>query len=137
GIEVRRDDGSRLGPGRALLRTAVSLWMPILTGAIIALTAGIPQLPGTIESLHPTHIGDLQNVLIAIAISQGFLTLLYLAGLGMAIFHPRRKSLHDLAAGTIVTYRLKAAESKKGRSGERSGELEKLGKKLSNRPPPP
>ena len=141
GIEVRRDDGSRLGPGRALLRTLVSLWMPILTGATIALTAGIPELLETIESLHPTHIGDLQNVLIAMAISQGFLTLLYVAGLSVALFHPEGKSLHDLAARSVVTYRLERPRAKASgdpsRPGERSGELGRLGKKLSTRPPPP
>ncbi len=141
GIEVRREDGSRLGPGRALLRTLVSLWMPILTGAIIALTAGIPELLETIESLHPTHIGDLQNVLIAMAISQGFLTLLYVAGLSVALFHPEGKSLHDLAARSVVTYRLERPRGKASgdpsRPGERSGELGRLGKKLSTRPPPP
>jgi uncharacterized RDD family membrane protein YckC/tRNA A-37 threonylcarbamoyl transferase component Bud32 len=137
-IQVRRDDGARLTLGRSLVRTVVSLWMPILTGAIIALTSGLPQLLETIESLRPAHLGDLQNVLIAMAISQGFLSLLYLAGLGLAIFHPRAKSLHDLAAGTVVTYRLKTAPappSRPRRGSDTSGELEKLGKKLSTRPP--
>lgn len=142
GIEVRRDDGSRLGFPRALLRTIVSLWMPILTGAIVALTRGVPELLSKIESMKPADLASLQNMLIAMAISQGFLTLLYLAGLSIAIFHPRHKTLHDLAVGSIVTYRLKPDLSRptpsgRSRTGESSGELEKLAKKLSTRPPPP
>ncbi|MCZ7681309.1 MAG: RDD family protein [Sandaracinaceae bacterium] len=72
GVEVRRDDGHRLGYPRALLRTLVSLWMPILTGAIIALTSGVPELLSTIESMRPADLASLQNMLIAMAISQGF-----------------------------------------------------------------
>ncbi len=142
GIEVRREGGGPLGFPRALLRTLVSLWMPILTGAIIALTSGVPELLSTIESMRPADLASLQNMLIAMAISQGFLTLLYVAGLGVAIFHPRKKTLHDLAVGSVVTYRLKhepapPASSGGSRSGESSGQLEKLAKKLSTRPPPP
>lgn len=142
GVEVRRDDGHRLGYPRALLRTLVSLWMPILTGAIIALTSGVPELLSTIESMRPADLASLQNMLIAMAISQGFLTLLYLAGLAIAVFHPRKKTLHDLAVGSVVTYRLTAEAPRPGkgggaRAGGSSGELEQLARKLSTRPPPP
>ena len=140
GIEVRREDGSRLGFGRALVRTLVSLWMPILTGAMIALTAGVPELLSTIESMRPADLASLQNMLIAMAISQGFLTLLYLAGLAIAVFHPRKKALHDLAVGSVVSYRLaKDGPRPKGapREGGSSGSLERLAKKLGSSPPPP
>lgn len=142
GVEVRRDDGARLGYARALLRTLVSLWMPIMTGGIIALTSGVPELLSTIESMRPADLASLQNMLIAMAISQGFLTLLYLAGLAIAVFHPRNKTLHDLAVGSVVTYRFAAEAPRTGkggsaRAGGSSGELEQLARKLSNRPPPP
>jgi uncharacterized RDD family membrane protein YckC len=107
GIEVRRDDGSPLGLWRALLRTVTSLWMPILEGATIALTSGVLELIDVIESLKPAHLADIESLLIAMAISQGFLTLLYVAGLALALFHPRHKTIHDLAVGSVVTYRLR------------------------------
>jgi uncharacterized RDD family membrane protein YckC len=141
GIEVRRDDGSPLGFGRALLRTVASLWMPILEGATIALTSGVLELLDVIESLQPAHLADVQSLLIAIAISQGFLTLLYVAGLAIALFHPRHKAIHDLVVRSVVTYRLRT-EKRPPRTPEgsarsdTSGPLEKLGKKLSTHPPP-
>ncbi|MBZ0121712.1 MAG: protein kinase [Sandaracinaceae bacterium] len=105
-IEARRDDGSRLGPVRSIARTLSSLWMPIVTGATIALSAGLPELLQAIDKLGPRHIGGLQSFIVATAISQGVLTLLWLGGLLMSAFHPKRKTLHDLIAGSVVTYRL-------------------------------
>ena len=139
GIEVRRDDGAKLGWGRAAARTVVSLWMPILTGATIALTSGIPELLETIEGLRPDSLAELQSLLVAIAISHGFLSLLYVLGLGMAIFHRERKTVHDMVAGSLVTYRIKPSHAVPPRSstGPSAASLEKLGQKLSTRPPPP
>ncbi len=140
GIEVRRDDGSPLGFWRALARTVVSLWMPILAGATIALTSGIPELLDVIESLRPAHLAHLESLLIAMAISQGFMSLLYAAGLGIALFHPRRKTFHDLVVGSVVTYRLRPERIGRLPEGssrsESSGQLEKLARRLSTRPPP-
>lgn len=135
GIEVRRDDGTRLGWGRSLMRTVVSLWMPILAGATIALGSGIPELLETIESLRPNSLSDLENFLIATAISQGFLSLLYLTGLGMALFHAQRKTVHDIAVGSVVVYRLKSSAAPPSRDGTGKHALESLGRKLSSRPP--
>ncbi|HBQ14574.1 MAG: protein kinase [Sandaracinaceae bacterium] len=140
GIEVVREDGEPLGWGRAALRTLVSLWMPILAGATIALTSGIPELLDTIESLKPRSLDSMQNLLVAMAISHGFLTLLYIVGLGLAVFHPLRATLHDLAVGSMVTYRLKtSAVAGPGSSSgvrEPTEKMQKLAKKLSTRPPP-
>ncbi|MGE0791214.1 MAG: protein kinase [Sandaracinaceae bacterium] len=112
GIEVMRDDGSKPGWLRSAARTIVSLWMPILAGGIIALTSGVPELLDTIENLRPDSLDQLQGVLYAMAISHGALTLLYLVGLGVAMFHPARKTLHDFACGTVVVYKLKKPKKK-------------------------
>ena len=146
GIEVRRDDGEPIGWGRATLRTLVSLWMPILAGATIALSAGIPELLQTMEGLQAESIADLQNLLIASGLSHGFLTVLYFVGLGVAAFHPEKKTVHDMVLGTVVVYRLDrrmaatVETAPASKVGSTSTKLEKLGKKLneklSNRPPP-
>jgi uncharacterized RDD family membrane protein YckC len=142
GIEVRRNDGGKLGFVRSLLRTAASLWMPIFTAVTIAATSGIDQLLHMIESLRPADLPELRSLLMAMAISQGFMTLLYLAGLCVALFHPQRKTLHDLLLRTVVTYRLKneapprstqSASSVRGPSTDRS---RSGAKKQSSRPPP-
>jgi hypothetical protein len=115
--------------------------MPILEGATIALTSGVLELLDVIESLKPAHLADIESLLIAMAISQGFLTLLYLAGLALALFHPRHKTIHDLAVGSVVTYRLRTEKRvtrppEGSARNDTSGSLEKLGKKLSTHPPP-
>ncbi|MFK7988791.1 MAG: protein kinase [Sandaracinaceae bacterium] len=111
GIEVCRDDGSRLTWPRSIVRTVGSLWAPLLVGATIAMTSGIPELLETIEGLRPDSLDSLHGVLMAMAISHGFMTLLYLVGIGIALFNDQRKTLHDLAVGSVVTYRLDRAEA--------------------------
>jgi len=144
GIEVRRDDGEPIGWLRSAGRTVVSLWMPILAGGLIALSSGIPELLDQMESLRAESIGDLQNLLIAAGLSHGVLTVLYFLGLGVAMFHPQRKTVHDMLLGTVVVYRLDpkvvspaSTSSTSSPLASRSGKLEELGKKLSTRPPPP
>lgn len=138
GIEVIRDDGRRLGWGRAALRTLAQLWMPILAGALIALSSGVPELLGTIEQLNPESLDDLQGILIALGISHGAITLLWFVGLGLALFHPNDKTVHDMVIGTQVVYRLKTPKVTKASAGTPApSQLETLGKKLSTRPPPP
>jgi uncharacterized RDD family membrane protein YckC len=105
-IHVRRDDGSSLGIWRSLMRTLAAMWMPLVTGATIGLSAGLPELIMTIEKLRPQSLGNLETFLVAMAISHGLLTLLWLGGLLLAGFHPKRKTVHDLLVGSVVTYRL-------------------------------
>lgn len=143
GIEVTRDDGERIGWLRAAARTLVSLWMPMLAGATIALSAGIPELLESMEGLRAESFDDLQNLLIAAGLSHGFLSVLYVVGLGVALFHPQRKTVHDMVLGTVVVYRMdrqiRAARATASSSGigRTSAKLEELGKKLRSRPPPP
>ncbi|MFW6051274.1 MAG: protein kinase domain-containing protein [Myxococcota bacterium] len=105
-IHVRRLDGSALGIGRSAGRTLLALWMPLVAAATILLSQGLPQLQSTIEQLRPAQMGELQQLVVAMAISHGFLSLLYAAGLGLAAFHPEKRAAHDLLVGSVVTYRL-------------------------------
>lgn len=143
GIEIRRDHGEKVGWIRAAARTVASLWMPILAGATIVLSSGIPELLEHMEGLQADSLSDLQNLLIASGLSHGFLTVLYFVGLGLALFHPEQKTVHDIVAGTIVVYRAKhvvapsSIASTPGAIASTSTSLEELGKKRSDRPPPP
>ncbi|MCS6799155.1 MAG: protein kinase [Myxococcota bacterium] len=108
-VRVTRLDGSRLGLPRALARTLVSLWMPIAAGITILRYHGMDDLRATIEQLQPHELGAVQELVVAIAVSHGFLTLLYAAGLLLAAFHPQKRALHDLLVGSVATYRLRAS----------------------------
>jgi serine/threonine-protein kinase len=106
-IRITRVDGARLGLPLALARTLLSLWMPFAAGITILLYKGTDKLRTTIEQLQPQELGALQDLVAAIALSHGFLTLLYLAGLALAAFHPQKRALHDLLVGSVATYRLR------------------------------
>jgi uncharacterized RDD family membrane protein YckC len=43
---------------------------------------------------------------VAMAASNGVLTLLFAAGLALAAFHPQKRAVHDLIVGSDVVYRL-------------------------------
>jgi len=105
-IQVRRLDGSRLGLPRSFVRTLASLWLELVVGVMILLTEGRGELVATIEQLQPAQVTHVQNLIVAIAISNGVLSLLYAAGLVLAAFHPQKRALHDLLVGSVVTYRL-------------------------------
>lgn len=105
-IQVRRLDGSALGLPRSFGRTLLALWMPLIAAVTILLSQGLPELESTIEQLRPSQMGELQQLVVAMAISHGFLSLLYGAGLGLAAFHPEKRALHDMVVGSVVTYRL-------------------------------
>ncbi len=103
-IRVERADGGRLGWQRAIARTLVSLWMPIVLSAMILATQGFSGLTTTIEQLRFGEMGRLQAVLMAILVSNGVLSVMYVSGLGLAAFHKQKQSLHDLLVGSVVRY---------------------------------
>ncbi len=103
-IRVGRTDGSALGLGRSLSRTVLSLWMPLALGAVILLSEGFGGLTTTIEQLRFGEMGRLQDVLIAIAVGNGVLSLLYAGGLVLAAFDRKKRAVHDLIADTEVRY---------------------------------
>ncbi len=105
-IQVRRADDGPVGWGRALARTIVSLWMPLVLGLSIFVSYGFDGLVTTIEQLRFGEAGRMQAVIISLALGNGLLSLLYGAGLVLAGFHPQKRSVHDLITGTVVRYKL-------------------------------
>jgi len=109
-IEVRRVDGARLGIVRALVRTLVSMWLPFLVAGLTFVTKGIQQLSVFLKriepSMQPADIAQFKTLIIAIVITHALLTILWMAGLAVAAFHPRKRALHDLVVGSEVVYKL-------------------------------
>ncbi|MGZ3418034.1 MAG: protein kinase domain-containing protein [Polyangiales bacterium] len=106
-IHVERTDGSKLSLGRSFARTIAALWLPFLIGGLTLATKGTSHLLNIVEHLQPKESAEMKSILLAIAISHGLLTVLWLSGLLLAAFHPERRALHDLLAGTRVTYALR------------------------------
>ncbi len=106
-LEVRRTDGVRLGLVRALARTVASMWLPFLAGITILLTEGRERLTVTIERMQPAEVEAFNALVVALAVGNALLTLLFVGGLTLAAFHPEKRAAHDLVVGTSVSYRLK------------------------------
>jgi len=106
-MRVHKKDGSPLGLPRALLRTFVSMWLPFYFAAVVLFTQGFGPLALMLERLKPYEAESAKSVLLAMAISNALMTLLWMGGLFAAAFHPERRSLHDLIAGSRVTYALR------------------------------
>jgi uncharacterized RDD family membrane protein YckC/tRNA A-37 threonylcarbamoyl transferase component Bud32 len=103
-MHVHRRDGSKLGLGRAFVRNIVAMWLPFYAGTVILVTKGTSHLRGVVEHLQPGAAAEAKNIVTALAISHGVLTLLWLAGLAYAAFNPERRAFHDIVAGSHVTY---------------------------------
>ncbi|MBI2392991.1 MAG: protein kinase [Deltaproteobacteria bacterium] len=103
-IRVHKKDGTRLGLPRALLRTLVSLWLPIFLAAVVLVTQGTSHLRSVVERLQPLEAAEAKSILLTMAISNAVFTLLWLAGMAMTLFNPERRALHDLMSGSRVTY---------------------------------
>ncbi len=108
-LKVQRVDGAVLGFGRSAARTVASLWLPFLAGLVILLTEGRTQLEVTIERMQPAELDAFKALVIAIAIGNVLLTLLYTAGMALAAFHPQKRAAHDLIVGSEVVYKLRRA----------------------------
>jgi len=105
-LRVRRTDGSQLGLGRSVARTVMSLWLPFLVGLVILLTEGTSTLEETINHLQPAQLDAFRSLVVAVAIGNALLSLLWVAGLALAAFHPQKRAAHDLVVGSEVLYRL-------------------------------
>ena len=103
-LRVRRPDGRPIGLGRSAARTVAALWMPMMAAGTVALSQGFPELMDKLEKLDPRYMGELQGMLVAMAISHGVMTLAYAAGLGVVFFHPQKRALHDLVVDSVVVY---------------------------------
>lgn len=108
-IQVTSLDGEIIGIRRSAVRTLAALWLPFLVGGTTILAQGAPVLIDTIERLNPTEFHEVQNLVVAVAIGNGFMTLVYLGGLATALFHRDKRAAHDLLVGTVVRYHLEAA----------------------------
>lgn len=115
-LRVTRVDGARLGLPRAIARTFLSMWLFFLIAASITLASGYGGLIEAVERVRPDQLDAVRNLLVASAVSNGALTLLFVAGLGLAGFHAKKRALHDLLVGSVVRYALPSARP--GRASE-------------------
>ncbi len=106
-LRATRSDGAPLGLGRSFVRTVISLWLPFMIGATILFTEGRGQLTAVIEQMQPAQFEAFQSFLIALAVGNALLSVLYLAGLGLALVHPQKRAAHDLLCGSQVIYALR------------------------------
>ncbi|MCC7536244.1 MAG: protein kinase, partial [Deltaproteobacteria bacterium] len=105
-VRVMRADGSRISWGRALVRTLVSLWMPGLAAAAVAVLQGPMALYSTVDRGMPDDAGQVQSLLVTNAVAYGFHFLIWAAGFLVALFDPKKRALHDFAADTVVVHHL-------------------------------
>jgi len=106
-LKVERTDGSVLSLGRSAARTLASIWMPFLVGSSTFLTEGFGELTSVIERLNPKEVAAVQSVVLTVVTSYVVLSLLYVGGLVLAAFHPEKRAVHDLLAGSRVVYKLR------------------------------
>jgi uncharacterized RDD family membrane protein YckC len=106
-IEVRRLGGGRIGLARSVARTLVAMWLPALVGVVILLTQGRHHLAEAIARMKPSELSDFRGVVVAFAVSNVLLTLLYAVSIGIAAFHPQKRAVHDFLGSSEVVYRLR------------------------------
>lgn len=103
-MRVTKRDGTRLGLPRALLRTVSSMWLPLYVAVTVLVTQGASNLRLLVEHLEPRQAAEARSIVLAVGISNGILTLLWMAGIAMALFNAERRALHDVLSGSRVTY---------------------------------
>ena len=103
-LRVRRVDGRPLGLARASVRTVASMWLPVWIGVLILVTRGHTEFTGAIERF--AEVDALKGLVIAVAVGNVLLSLLYVGGFLLAGVHPQKQALHDLVSGSKVVYRL-------------------------------
>lgn len=106
-LTVRRLDGTPLGVGRALVRTVASMWLPFFAGLVILLTQGRGGLAVAVRQIQLTDVDAFKGLVLAVALGNVLLSLLYAGGLALAAFHPQKRAAHDLIVGSEVLYRLR------------------------------
>jgi uncharacterized RDD family membrane protein YckC/predicted Ser/Thr protein kinase len=105
-LRVTDLEGRKLSWKGAALRFLVFAWGPamwLLTAIILYEVAKNTHVSFTLSKLHSRDM-------VGPAIVMGLLCLTflgYLGGLVLAAFHPHKRALHDLAAGSHVTYKLR------------------------------
>ena len=105
-LKVTDLDGRKLSWKAAALRFLVLAWGPamwLLTTFILYEVAKNTRVTFRLSDLHSRDM-------VGPAIVLGLLCLTflgYLGGLVLAAFHPQKRALHDLAAGSHVVYKLR------------------------------
>ena len=105
-LRVRGPDGKALGWGRSFARTIASLWLPFLAGLVILLSQGGGGLQVAVQQIQLRDMDAFQALVLAVAVSNVLLSMLYAVGLALAAFHPKKRAVHDLVVGSEVVYRL-------------------------------
>ncbi len=88
------------------MRTVLSMWFPFVAALVIVMTSGVSPLLAAVERMQPAELDAFRGLVAAVIVGNAALSLLYFAGLALAAVHPQKRSLHDLAAGTVVVYDL-------------------------------
>ena len=101
-VRAERISGRRLGFGRALARVLVSAWLPVLVAIAVLATQGHGNLLDLLR--RASRAGDLKALVMAFAVSNGALTVLYAWCLGLCAIHPQKRAVHDLVAGSRVVH---------------------------------
>ena len=104
-IRVLRMNGQLMGLRRSIVRTVLSLWQPLGSGAFLSMTHGKADLLRIVETMQPSAYDQFKEIAIAFAVAHFFTTGLYLTGLMLAAFHPQKQALHDILVRTVVVYR--------------------------------
>ena len=105
-LKVTDLEGRRLSWKTAALRFLVFAWGPamwLLTAVILYEVAKNTHVSFTLSKLHGR---DMVGPAIVLGLL-GLTFLGYLGGLVLAAFHPQKRALHDLAAGSHVVYKLR------------------------------
>jgi uncharacterized RDD family membrane protein YckC len=103
-IQVCGLDQKKIGPWRALARTAVTWWFPLLLALFIISTQGVGELEQSVGAL--TGLEQAKRLVVPLVVSNVLLSLLYAAGFLMAALRRDRRAVHDLAADSCVRYLL-------------------------------
>jgi len=105
-IAVQRVGGGRLGFVRAATRNVIAMWMPLMFVAVTLTTRGRGNLVALLDRM--AAVTDFKALVVTLVIGNFAFTALWMAGLLLAVFHPRKQALHDLVVDSEVVYRLPA-----------------------------
>jgi uncharacterized RDD family membrane protein YckC len=112
-IAVQRVGGGRLGIFRAAVRSVMAMWMPLMLVAMTLATKGRGNLVALLDRM--AAVSEFKTLVVTLVIGNFFLTALWMAGLVLAAFHPRKRALHDLVVDSEVVYRLPTPAVERGR----------------------
>ncbi|MFT3767696.1 MAG: protein kinase [Minicystis sp.] len=103
-LQVQQQDGTRLGPARALARTVAAMWLPFLIGLGSIWTQGFGSFEITVTQL--SKLDAARALVVPMLVGNITLALLWGGGLVYAAFDRQKRAAHDLLVGSRVVYRL-------------------------------